>query len=98
MFWIRSGTYLSQFLGVFLLTLGLSADIHFKPFDHMIAPILLYGSEVGWLVGCIRLNGLLRQYFSLYRAVSQREEERREMIDERKQCLNNPHPHLLQAQ
>ena len=32
----------------------------------------------GWLVGCFGLNGPLRQYFSLYRAVSQREEERRE--------------------
>ena len=32
---------------------------------------------VGWLVGCLRLNGPLRQYFSLYRAVSQREGERK---------------------
>ena len=27
---------------------------------------------VGWLVGCFGFNGPLRQYFSLYRAVSQR--------------------------
>ena len=33
---------------------------------------------VGWLVGFLRLNGPLRQYFSLYRAVSQREGERKE--------------------
>ena len=26
----------------------------------------------GWLVGCFGFNGPLRQYFSLYRAVSQR--------------------------
>ena len=26
----------------------------------------------GWLVGCFGLNGPLRQYFNLYRAVSQR--------------------------
>ena len=32
---------------------------------------------VGWLVGCVRLNGPLRQYFSLYRAVSQREGEKK---------------------
>ena len=32
----------------------------------------------GWLVGCFGFNGPLRQYFSLYRAVSQREEEREE--------------------
>ena len=28
---------------------------------------------VGWLVGCFGFNGPLRQYFSLYQAVSQRE-------------------------
>ena len=33
---------------------------------------------VGWLVGCFGLNGPLRQYLSLYRAVSQREGEREE--------------------
>ena len=32
---------------------------------------------VCWLVGCVRLNGPLRQYFSLYRAVSQREGEKK---------------------
>ena len=36
------------------------------------------GLFVGWLVGCFRLNGPLRQYFSLYRAVSQRRGERKE--------------------
>ena len=29
-----------------------------------------------WLVGCFGFNGPLRQYFSLYRAISQREGER----------------------
>ena len=32
------------------------------------------------LVGCFGFNGPLRQYFSLYRAVSQREGERGEKI------------------
>ena len=32
----------------------------------------------GWLVGCFGLHGPLRQYFSLYRAFSQREGERKE--------------------
>ena len=32
----------------------------------------------GWLVGCFGFNGPLRQYFSLYRAVSQREGEKEE--------------------
>ena len=40
--------------------------------------LLVGGWLVGWLVGCVRLNGPLRQYFSLYRAVSQREGERKE--------------------
>ena len=31
-----------------------------------------------WLVGCFGFNGPLRQYFSLYRAVSQKEGEREE--------------------
>ena len=33
---------------------------------------------IGWLVGCFGFNSPLRQYFSLYRAVSQREGEREE--------------------
>ena len=37
---------------------------------------------IGWLVGCFGFNGPLGQYFSLYRAVSQREGERGERIDE----------------
>ena len=32
----------------------------------------------GWLVGCFGFNGPLRQYFSLYRAVSQRGGERKQ--------------------
>ena len=34
--------------------------------------------DFGWLVGCFGFSGPLRQYFSLYRAVSQREGEREE--------------------
>ena len=33
---------------------------------------------VGLLVGCFGLNDPLRQYFSLYQAVSQREGDRKE--------------------
>ena len=50
------------------------------------------------LVGCFGLNGPLRQYFSLYRAVSQREGERKKNDRREKKCPNNPHPHRLQAQ
>ena len=44
---------------------------------------------VGWLVG-FGFNGPLRQYFSLYRAVSQREGERGERIDETKNVQTTP--------
>ena len=43
-----------------------------------------------WLVGCFGFNGPLRQYFSLYRAVSQREGERGERIDESKKVQTTP--------
>ena len=49
----------------------------------------------GWLVGCFGLSGPLRQYFSLYRAVSQRERERGERIEESKNVQTTPHPHLV---
>ena len=52
---------------------------------------------VGSLVGSFMFNGPLRQYFSLYRAVSQRGRKKREVIEEGK-LSNNSHPHLLQAQ
>ena len=41
-----------------------------------------------WLV--VWLNGLLRQYFSLYRAVSKREGGRGERIDESKNVQTTP--------
>ena len=40
--------------------------------------IMLIHLGIGWLLGCFSFNGPLRQYFSLYRAVSQRDEERGE--------------------
>ena len=44
-----------------------------------------------WLVGCFGLNGPLRQYFSLYRVVSQREGERWEKrIEESKNVQTTP--------
>ena len=51
---------------------------------------LLGGPENSWLVGCFGFNGPLRQYFSLYRAVSQRERDRRERIDESKNVQTTP--------
>ena len=45
---------------------------------------------VGWLVGCFGFHGPLRQYFNLYWAVSQREGEREERIDESKNVQTTP--------
>ena len=43
-----------------------------------------------WLVGCFGLNGPLRQYFSLYRAASQREGERGKKVEESKNVQTTP--------
>ena len=43
-----------------------------------------------WLVGCFGFNGPLRQYFSLYRTISQREGERGDMIEESKNVQTTP--------
>ena len=45
----------------------------------------------GWFVDCIGLNSPLRQYFSLYQAVSQRVGEKKgEMIDDRRNAQQPP--------
>ena len=63
MSWVRSGTKLSLFLRIFLPNFVSSK---------------LYDKRDDWFVGRFEFNGPLRQYFSLYRAVSQREGERGE--------------------
>ena len=50
----------------------------------------------GWLVGWFGFNGPLRQYFSLYRAVSQREGERGEKGQMRVKMSKQP-PHAPTA-
>ena len=50
----------------------------------------LYTNTIGWLVGCFGFNGPLRQYFSLYWAVSRREGERGERINESKNLQTTP--------
>ena len=52
-------------------------------------------AEIGYgyfLVGCFGFNGPLRQYFSLFRAVSQREGERGEIGQMREKMSNQPPP------
>ena len=49
----------------------------FVTFASLLVSVYVMGKVLsGWLVGCFGLNGPLRQYFSLYRAVLQREGER----------------------
>ena len=45
---------------------------------ELIQFLRIFLTTFSWLVGCFGFNGPLRQYFSLYRAVSQREGERGE--------------------
>ena len=49
-----------------------------------------------WLASCFGFNGPLRQYFRLNRTVSKRGRKKRQKIDERKKCPNNPDRHLMQ--
>ena len=53
---------------------------------------LRVGIYLDWLVGCFGFNGPLRQYFSLYRAVSQREGERGEKGQMREKMSKQPQP------
>ena len=54
-------------------------NVDYKETDQLDQFFLdLRGDGPHWLVGCVGLNGPLRQNFSLYRAVSQREGERKE--------------------
>ena len=47
--------------------------------NHVGSAHILRGAAFnGDMIGCFGLNGPLRQYFSLYRTVSQREGERKE--------------------
>ena len=50
---------------------------HFSLFYHFsfLSPSLWDTARYSWLTGWFGFNGPLRQYFSLYRAVSQREGE-----------------------
>ena len=52
-----------------------TTDVH-SVFNFYITCIIKFNNF--WLVGCFGFNGPLRQYFTLYRAVSQREGERGE--------------------
>ena len=51
---------------------------------------LLKALKIGWLVGCFGFNCPLRQYFSLYRGISQREGEREEKRQRRVKMSKQP--------
>ena len=62
----------------------------FGHFFSRLSFLFSYSLSLGWLVGWFGFNGPLRQYFSLYRAVSKGEGERRERIDESKNVQTTP--------
>ena len=57
-----------------------------------LSPSLWGTARYSWLVGCFGFNGPLRQHFSLYRAVSQREGERGEKGQRRVKMSKQPPP------
>ena len=61
------------------MDLNARVDVNFARVDVIFQTVTVTLLRHGWLVGWFfGLSGLLRQYFSLYRAVSQREGEREE--------------------
>ena len=80
---MENSTYFDQFICLLQIrTLGQRLYIiHMTffciPFVYLLY-VLNFVHVVGWLVGCFGFNGPFRLYFSLYRAVSQREGDRGE--------------------
>ena len=70
----------------------MSKQPHPRLLQVQLALALLESKLVGWLVGCFGFNGPLRQYFSLYRAVSRREGERGEKGQMRVKMSKQPPP------
>ena len=54
--------------------------IYIAPYDKINHGLVSLGCISDWLVDWFWFSGPLRQYFSLYRAVSQREGERGEKV------------------
>ena len=59
-------------------------------YEYFLMYLSVFTESECWLVGCFGFNGPFRQYFSLYRAVSQKEGERGERIDESKNVQTAP--------
>ena len=76
-------------LQVYIETL-LQGYIHDVPSEILTSILQRHLYSASWLVGCFGFKGPLRQYFSLHRAVSQREGERRERVDESKNVQTPP--------
>ena len=76
-------------LQVYIETL-LQGYIHDVPSEILTSILQRHLYSASWLVGCFGFKGPLRQYFSLHRAVSQREGERRERVDESKNVQTTP--------
>ena len=75
-FWTQYCTVKSNYSSCRTITVIILGVPIFRIFT--VVSVNLPWKHEGWLVGCFGFNGPLRQYFSLYRAVSQREGERGE--------------------
>ena len=90
---IRTGVVLLRVLsGRFINVLFYKHGVNIQFLSVPIAKLVFYfQTTVCWLVG-FGFNGPLRQYFSLYRAVSQREGERKEKRYTRLKMSKQPQP------
>ena len=70
----------------------LSEQPQLAPTASTVGPCPTIIQTESWLVGCFGFNGPLRQYSSLYRAVSQREGERGEKGQRRVKMSKQPPP------
>ena len=72
------------------MTVKISKQPPPAPTASTVGPCPTIKQIADWLVGCFGFNGPSRQYFSLYQAVSKREGERGERIDESKNVQTTP--------
>ena len=88
---IRSNTVFDYILKIKVVSFQKISELHYiRTHDNARSVSETY--FLGWLVGCFGFNGPLRQYFSLYKTVSQREGERGEKGKTRVKMSKQPPP------
>ena len=87
---VSQGVYNVKFVARRLQLQVKCMQLGFFPHSSLVALAPVLPGCICWLVGCSGFNGPLREYFSLYRAVSQRGRKRTGRIDESKNVLKKP--------